>query len=88
MKKFLIVFFNFFLLFSNMNYQIVNAEEESSTDNTSLTTEESDTNTSSEENSIQENDSTNESNKIKEDIIGESYEEIFNRISNNLQSCG
>ena len=31
---------------------------------------------------------SNESNKIKEDIIGESYEEIFNRISNNLQSCG
>ena len=62
MKKFLIVFLNFFLLFSNMNYQIVNAEEESSTDNTSLTTEESDTNTSNEENSIQENDSTNEDN--------------------------
>ena len=64
MKKFLIVFFNFFLLFSNMNYQIVNAEEESSTDNTILTTEESDTNTSSEENSIQENDSTNESDEL------------------------
>ena len=65
MKKFLIVFFNFFLLFSNMNYQIINAtEEESSTDNTSLITEETDTNTSNKENNIQENDSTNEDNKL------------------------
>ena len=65
MKKFLIVFFNFFLLFSNMNYQIIYAtEEESSTDNTSLITEETDTNTSNKENNIQENDSTNEDNKL------------------------
>ena len=63
MKKILIVFFNFFLLLSNMNYQIINAtEEESSADNTSLITEENDTNTSNVENNIQENDSTNEDN--------------------------
>ncbi len=80
MKKFLIVFFNFFLLFSNMNYQIVNAEEESSTDNTSLTTEESDTNTSNEENSIQENDSTNESDELTINDLSE--DETISTIAN------
>lgn len=63
-----------------MNYQIVNAEEESSTDNTSLTTEESDTNTSSEENSIQENDSTNESDELTINDLSE--DETISTIAN------